>query len=159
MAIARRHDLLVVEDAAQGVFARYKDQWLGTIGHMGCYSFHETKNFSCGEGGALVINHPPLERRAEILRDKGTNRSQFLRGQVDKYTWVDIGSSYGLSDMLAAFLFGQLENMEKITARRSQIHKRYVDMLAPLLEKCRIRIAGVPPRLYHQPSHVLCADR
>ncbi len=144
MAIARRHDLLVVEDAAQGVFARYKDRWLGTIGHMGCYSFHETKNFSCGEGGALVINHSPLEARAEILRDKGTNRSQFLRGQVDKYTWVDIGSSYGPSDMLAAFLFGQLENMEKITARRSQIHNLYFDMLAPLVEAGRIRLARVP---------------
>ena len=94
MAIARRHNLLVVEDAAQGVFAKYKDQWLGAIGHLGCFSFHETKNFSCGEGGALVVNDRSLEKRAEILREKGTNRSQFLRGQVDKYTWVDIGSSY-----------------------------------------------------------------
>ncbi len=160
MAIARRHDLLVVEDAAQGVFARYKDQWLGTIGHMGCYSFHETKNFSCGEGGALVINHPPLERRAEILRDKGTNRSQFLRGQVDKYTWVDVGSSYGPSDMLAAFLLGQLENMEKITARRRQIHNRYVDMLAPLLEKGRIGVGRAPPHcaINHHMFYVLTAD-
>src|SRR4051794_3535477 len=110
MEIANRHDLLVVEDAAQGVFARYKDQWLGTIGHLGCYSFHETKNFSCGEGGALVINDPAMQARAEIVREKGTNRSQFLRGQVDKYTWVDVGSSYAPSDMLAAFLVGQLEN-------------------------------------------------
>lgn len=144
MAIARRHNLLVVEDAAQGVFAKYKGQWLGTIGHMGCYSFHETKNFSCGEGGALTVNEPGLEKRAEILREKGTNRSQFLRGQVDKYTWVDIGSSYVLSDILAAFLFGQLENMEKITARRGEIFNLYVNLLAPLVESGRIRTAFVP---------------
>ncbi len=113
MAIAQRHDLIVVEDAAQGVFARYKDSWLGTIGHMGCYSFHETKNFSCGEGGALVVNAPQFEQRAEILRQKGTNRSQFLRGQVDKYTWVDIGSSYVPSDMLAAFVSGLVEYLKE----------------------------------------------
>ena len=144
MAIARRHHLLVVEDAAQGVFAKYKDQWLGTIGQMGCYSFHETKNFSCGEGGALTINDPTLEKRAEILRDKGTNRSQFMRGQVDKYTWVDIGSSYVLSDMLAAFLLGQLENMEKITARRREIYLRYASMFAPLVESGLIHIPFAP---------------
>jgi dTDP-4-amino-4,6-dideoxygalactose transaminase len=144
MAIARRHNLLVVEDAAQGVFAKYKDQWLGTIGDMGCYSFHETKNFSCGEGGALAVNHPDLEKRAEILREKGTNRSQFLRGQVDKYTWVDIGSSYILSDMLAAFLHGQLENMEKITDRRTEIYNRYESLLAPLVETGRIRTPFIP---------------
>ena len=135
MAIARRHNLLVVEDAAQGVFAQYKGQWLGTIGQMGCYSFHETKNFSCGEGGALIVNDAALEKRAEILREKGTNRSQFLRGQVDKYTWVDIGSSYVPSDMLAAFLLGQLENIkEKITARREEIFNLYAGKLAPLVE-------------------------
>jgi len=144
MAIARRHRLLVVEDAAQGVFAKYKGRWLGTIGQMGCYSFHETKNFSCGEGGALTINDPALEKRAEILREKGTNRSQFLRGQVDKYTWVDIGSSYVLSDMLAAFLLGQLENMEKITARRREICLRYAGMLAPLVENGLIRTPFTP---------------
>ena len=144
MAIARRHNLLVVEDAAQGVFAKYKGQWLGTIAQMGCYSFHETKNFSCGEGGALVINDPELEKRAEILREKGTNRSQFLRGQVDKYTWVDIGSSYVLSDMLAAFLLGQLENMQKITARREEIFKLYGTLLAPLVESGQIRTPFTP---------------
>jgi dTDP-4-amino-4,6-dideoxygalactose transaminase len=144
MAIARRHNLLVVEDAAQGVFAKYKGRWLGTIGQMGCYSFHETKNFSCGEGGALIINDPALEKRAEILRDKGTNRSQFLRGQVDKYTWVDIGSSYVPSDMLAAFLLGQLENMEKITARREEIFKLYDSILAPLVESGLIRTPFTP---------------
>lgn len=160
MAIARRHDLLVVEDAAQGVFAKYKDQWLGTIGHIGCYSFHETKNFSCGEGGALVINDPRLEKRAEILREKGTNRSQFLRGQVDKYTWVDIGSSYVPSDMLAAFLLGQLENMEKITARRGEIYNRYAGMLAPLAERGLIHTPGVPQHCtnnYHM-FYILAAD-
>jgi dTDP-4-amino-4,6-dideoxygalactose transaminase len=144
MAIARRHNLLVVEDAAQGVFAKYKDQWLGTIGDMGCYSFHETKNFSCGEGGALVVNNKRFENRAEILREKGTNRSQFLRGQVDKYTWVDIGSSYVPSDMLAAFLVGQLENMEKITEKRRLIYNQYSRMLAPLAERGLIRLPIIP---------------
>jgi dTDP-4-amino-4,6-dideoxygalactose transaminase len=144
MAIARRHNLLVVEDAAQGVFAKYKEQWLGTIGDMGCYSFHETKNFSCGEGGALVVNKERFEDRAEILREKGTNRSQFLRGQVDKYTWVDIGSSYVPSDMLAAFLVGQLENMEKITEKRRLIYDRYFEILTPLAERGLIRLPIVP---------------
>ncbi len=160
MAIASRHNLLVVEDAAQGVFAKYKGQWLGTIGQMGCYSFHETKNFSCGEGGALTINDPALEKRAEILREKGTNRSQFMRGQVDKYTWVDIGSSYVLSDMLAAFLLGQLENMEKITARRREIYLSYNGMLAPLVESGRIRIPFIPQHCtpnYHM-FYVLATD-
>ena len=160
MAIAGRHNLLVVEDAAQGVFAKYKDQWLGTLGHMGCYSFHETKNFSCGEGGALVINDPRLEKRAEILREKGTNRSQFLRGQVDKYTWVDIGSSYVPSDMLAAFLVGQLENMEKITTRRGEIYNRYAGMLAPLAERGLIHLPSVPQHCtnnFHM-FYILAAD-
>lgn len=144
MDIADRHGLLVVEDAAQGVHSRYKNRYLGTIGHFGCYSFHETKNLSCGEGGALVINDPAMEQRAEILREKGTNRSQFLRGQADKYTWVDVGSSYLPSDMLAAFLLGQIENMEKITRRRGEIFERYLAMLAPLVERGLIRIPAVP---------------
>jgi dTDP-4-amino-4,6-dideoxygalactose transaminase len=144
MAIASRHNLLVVEDAAQGVFAKYKDRWLGTIGDMGCYSFHETKNFSCGEGGALVVNKKRFENRAEILREKGTNRSQFLRGQVDKYTWIDIGSSYVPSDMLAAFLVGQLESMEKITEKRRLIYNQYSRMLAPLTERGLIQLPTVP---------------
>jgi dTDP-4-amino-4,6-dideoxygalactose transaminase len=160
MAIAARHDLLVVEDAAQGVFAKYKEQWLGTIGHLGCYSFHETKNISCGEGGALVINDPRLEKRAEILREKGTNRSQFLRGEVDKYTWTDIGSSYVPSDMLAAFLLGQLENMDKITARRCEIYRRYATMFAPLIERGLVRAPGMPQHCapnYHM-FYLLTAD-
>lgn len=160
MAIAQRHDLVVVEDAAQGVFARYKDSWLGTIGHMGCYSFHETKNFSCGEGGALVVNAPQFEQRAEILRQKGTNRSQFLRGQVDKYTWVDIGSSYVPSDMLAAFLLGQLEHLETITAKRRQIYQRYEALLTPLGERGLLRLPIIPQHCvsnYHM-FYVLAAD-
>jgi dTDP-4-amino-4,6-dideoxygalactose transaminase len=161
MAIARRHNLLVVEDAAQGVFAKYKGQWLGTIGHMGCYSFHETKNFSCGEGGALTVNDPDFEKRAEILREKGTNRSQFLRGQVDKYTWVDIGSSYILSDMLAAFLHGQLENMEKITDRRTEIFNRYESLLAPLVKNGRIRTPFIPEHCTpnHHMFYLLAANQ
>jgi dTDP-4-amino-4,6-dideoxygalactose transaminase len=160
MAIARRHNLIVVEDAAQGVFAKYKDRWLGAIGHLGCYSFHETKNFSCGEGGALVVNDPRFEKRAEILRDKGTNRGQFLRGQVDKYTWVDVGSSYVLSDMLAAFLLGQLENMERITSRRRAIHERYAGALAPLAAANRIGVPFAPLHCAtnHHMFHILTAD-
>lgn len=160
MDIAHRYGLLVVEDAAQGVFARYRNRWLGTIGHLGCYSFHETKNISCGEGGALVINDPAMEDRAEILREKGTNRSKFLRGQVDKYTWVDVGSSYGPSDLLAAFLVGQLEHMEKITKRRGEIFERYVAILAPLVHRGLIRIPVTPQHCttnYHM-FYVLTAD-
>jgi dTDP-4-amino-4,6-dideoxygalactose transaminase len=140
MTIARRHDLLVVEDAAQGVFARHRDRWLGAIGHLGCYSFHETKNFSCGEGGALVVNDPDLENRAEILRAKGTNRSQFLRGQVDKYTWVDIGSSYVLSDMLAAFLLGQLLRCSASASGHRQSHRRSL---------CAVTLHDQPPYVLH----------
>ena len=160
MAIARRHDLLVVEDAAQGVFAKYKDQWVGTIGHAGCYSFHETKNYSCGEGGALVVNDAGWEQRAEILHQKGTNRSRFLRGEVDMYTWMDVGSSYAPSDLLAAFLLGQIENMEKITARRSEICARYASMLAPLVERGAIRTPVIPQHCAtnHHMFYVLAAD-
>ncbi|MGO9103433.1 MAG: dTDP-4-amino-4,6-dideoxygalactose transaminase [Mycobacterium sp.] len=160
MDIADRHNLLVVEDAAQGAHARYKDRWLGTIGQLGCYSFHETKNFSCGEGGALVINDPDLQPRAEILREKGTNRSQFMRGQVDKYTWVDVGSSYVPSDMLAAFLVGQIESMEKITRRRGEIFDRYSAILAPLVGRSLIRIPVVPQHCsnsYHM-FYILTGD-
>ncbi|AEV70952.1 TDP-4-keto-6-deoxy-D-glucose transaminase [Mycolicibacterium rhodesiae NBB3] len=160
MDIATRNGLLVVEDAAQGVSARYKRRWLGTIGHLGCYSFHETKNISCGEGGALVVNDPALAYRAEILREKGTNRRQFMRGQSDKYTWCDVGSSYGPSDILAAFLMGQIEHMEKIAIRRGEIFDRYVSILAPLVERSQIRIPVVPPECttnYHM-FYLLTAD-
>lgn len=116
MEIAQEHNLNVVEDAAQGVNAKYKGKYLGTIGDFGCYSFHETKNYVCGEGGALLINSddPKIIERAEIIREKGTNRSKFHRGEVDKYTWVDIGSSYLPSDLLAAFLYAQLEKLDEI---------------------------------------------
>ena len=123
--IAQKYRLIVIEDAAQGVNAKYKGQYLGTIGDIGAYSFHETKNFICGEGGAIVLNRQELVERAEIVREKGTNRTRFFRGEVDKYTWVDIGSSLLPSDILAAFLFAQLENMDLITRKRQEIYRRY----------------------------------
>ena len=149
MDIARRHDLLVVEDAAQGVCASYKGKFLGTIGHLGCYSFHETKNFISGEGGALVINDERFFERAEIIREKGTNRSQFFRGMVDKYTWVDIGSSYLPSDMIAAFLYAQLEESEKITNKRMHIWNSYDTGLKQLFESGKIRGPYCPKECVH----------
>jgi dTDP-4-amino-4,6-dideoxygalactose transaminase len=138
--IAKKYNLLVIEDAAQGVDAKYKDKYLGTIGDIGCYSFHETKNFSAGEGGAVSINNPRYLERAEIIREKGTNRSQFFRGEVDKYTWVDIGSSYLLSDINAAVLFHQLENIEKINQKRKEIFETYYNELMPLQHKKKLRL-------------------
>ena len=123
--IAHRHNLYVVEDAAQALGSFYKGKPLGTIGDMGCFSFHETKNVISGEGGAIIINNEKFIERAEIIREKGTNRSKFFRGQVDKYTWVDIGSSYLPSDMIAAFLYSQLENMDKINQKRIDIWNEY----------------------------------
>jgi dTDP-4-amino-4,6-dideoxygalactose transaminase len=125
MAIAHKHRIAVVEDNAHGLFGKYKGRWLGTFGCLATQSFHETKNVTCGEGGALLINDPTLAERAEIIREKGTNRSRFFRGQVDKYTWVDIGSSYVMSDVLAAFLYGQLEVWQGIQARRNRIWEYY----------------------------------
>ena len=139
MDIARQNDLYVVEDAAQGVNAKYKDTFLGTIGDMGTYSFHETKNIICGEGGAIVINNEIFIEQAEIIREKGTNRSKFFRGEVDKYTWVDIGSSYLLSDLLAAFLYAQLENMEQINERREEVFNYYYRDLMPLVDEGKMR--------------------
>ena len=144
MDIAKKHHLYVVEDAAQGVNAKYKDKYLGTIGHFGCYSFHETKNFICGEGGALVINDEKFIERAEIIREKGTNRSKFFRGEVDKYTWVDIGSSYLPSDILAAFLFAQLENMEEITEKRKAIYKNYLSSFINLEKENFLELPFIP---------------
>lgn len=144
MRIAREHDLWVVEDAAQGVDSYYRGRALGSIGHLGCYSFHETKNVICGEGGALCINDPRLIERAEIIRDKGTNRKQFFRGQVDKYTWVDAGSSYVPSEIACAFLYGQLEHLDEITARRSEIFHRYTDNLRDLSAAHGIRLPIIP---------------
>lgn len=125
MDIAYRHKLWVVEDAAQGINARYKEKYLGGIGHLGCYSLHETKNISMGEGGALIINDPALKARAEIIREKGTNRSKFYRGEVDKYSWVDIGSSFLPSDINAAVLKAQLEHLDEIQSKRNELYERY----------------------------------
>lgn len=144
MDIARRHNLLVVEDAAQAVNAFYKGRALGSIGHLGCYSFHETKNYICGEGGALCINDQRFVERAEILRDKGTNRQKFFRGEVDKYTWVDVGSSYVLGEILAAFLYGQLEHLDAISARRRTLYQYYAEHLRPLEEAGLLRLPRIP---------------
>ena len=125
LQIAKKHKLLLIEDNAHGLFAKYKGRYLGTFGALATQSFHETKNIICGEGGALIINDESLVERAEILREKGTNRSRFLRGQVEKYTWVDIGSSWVMSDLLAAILYGQLQRSSAINARRVDIWNRY----------------------------------
>lgn len=132
MELASRYGLLVIEDAAQGVLSNYKGRPLGSIGDMGCYSFHETKNITSGEGGALLINNPSMVERAEIIREKGTNRSKFFRGQVDKYTWVDIGSSYLPGEIIAAFLWAQLEDADLITARRLELWRRYHEVLGEI---------------------------
>jgi dTDP-4-amino-4,6-dideoxygalactose transaminase len=144
-ATAHKHELLVVEDAAQAVNATYKGSYLGTLGQLGAYSFHATKNFSCGEGGALVVNDEKLIERAEIVREKGTNRSRFYRGQVDKYTWMDIGSSYVLADLLAAVLLVQLQHMERITIERRRVYQHYLDALQPLAERGLLTLPVIPP--------------
>ncbi|PKN88879.1 MAG: dTDP-4-amino-4,6-dideoxygalactose transaminase [Deltaproteobacteria bacterium HGW-Deltaproteobacteria-1] len=143
LQIANDHGLRVIEDAAQGLLSRYQDQFLGTIGHLGCLSFHETKNIISGEGGALLINDPELTERAEIIWEKGTNRSKFFRGQVDKYTWVDIGSSFLPGELTAAFLFAQLEAAEKINSQRRKIFNLYLDLLRPLERDGKIRLPFV----------------
>jgi len=137
--IARRHNILVIEDAAQGVMSKYKGRALGAIGDLGALSFHETKNISSGEGGALLINAPTLAERAEIIREKGTDRSKFFRGQVDKYTWVDIGSSYLPGEIIAAFLWAQMEAAESITQRRLDIWKTYHQAFESLESSGRVR--------------------
>jgi dTDP-4-amino-4,6-dideoxygalactose transaminase len=143
-ALATEYGLRVIEDAAQGVNSWYGDKALGSLGDLGTYSFHETKNYICGEGGALSVNDPALVERAEIIRDKGTNRRQFFRGQVDKYTWVDVGSSYVPSEICCAFLYAQLELMDAITERRKTIFGYYRDHLAPLEEEGLLRLPRVP---------------
>ena len=144
MEIAKKHNLIVIEDAAQGVNATYKGKYLGTIGDLGAYSFHETKNYSCGEGGAIIINNPKFLERAEIIREKGTNRSKFLRGEVDKYTWVDVGNSFLPSDILAAVLLPQLENMNVIQNKRKQIYDYYYSGLKYLEEQGIIQLPSIP---------------
>lgn len=149
MDIARRHGLLVVEDAAQGVNAFYKGRGLGSIGDYGCYSFHETKNYSMGEGGALLIRDADKTDRAEIIREKGTDRSKFLRGAVDKYTWVDMGSSYLPSEMNAAYLLAQLEEADMINDNRLASWDAYYELLSPLAESGRIDLPVIPEECAH----------
>jgi dTDP-4-amino-4,6-dideoxygalactose transaminase len=150
--IAHRHNLAMVEDNAHGLFGKYRQQFLGTFGSLATQSFHETKNFTCGEGGALLINQPDLIERAEILREKGTNRSRFFRGQVAKYTWVDVGSSYLPSDILAAFLYAQFEHAQEIQAARQLIWGTYHAALASWALANQVRQPVIPPhceQTYH----------
>lgn len=149
MAIAERYQLLVIEDAAQGVHASYRGRPLGSIGHLGCFSFHETKNIISGEGGALLINDPSFIERAEIIREKGTDRSKFFRGQVDKYTWVDVGSSYVPGEITAAFLYAQMQAAESITERRLAIWRRYHTAFEPLELNGRVRRPLIPDGCAH----------
>jgi dTDP-4-amino-4,6-dideoxygalactose transaminase len=145
MPMARQHGIAVVEDNAHGLYGKYRGRYLGTFGELATLSFHETKNFSCGEGGALLLNDPQFNERAEILREKGTDRSRFFRGEVDKYTWVDIGSSYLPSDLLAAFLRAQLEHRDQIQSKRRQIWETYSRELASWAESNAVKLPIVPP--------------
>ena len=158
MDIARRHNLLVVEDAAQGVMSTYKGKALGTIGDVGCYSFHETKNYSMGEGGAVSINNPEMIERAEILREKGTNRAKFFRGQVDKYNWVDIGDSFLPSELNAAYLYAQLEKADEINNDRLRSWEEYNNAFKPLEEKGLVSLPVVPEGCVHNAHmyHIKC---
>lgn len=160
MDIANRHNLYVIEDAAQGVMATYKGKALGTIGDLGCFSFHDTKNYSMGEGGAILIQNEKFKERAEIIREKGTNRSRFFRGQVDKYTWVDIGSSYLPSELNAAYLFAQLENADTINRNRLKIWETYFTNLKELEEKGYIELPVVPQGCEHNAHmfYIKCSD-
>ena len=160
MDIAKRHNLIVVEDAAQGVMSKYKGKHLGTIGTFGCYSFHETKNYSMGEGGALVINNPEYNERAEILREKGTNRAKFFRGQVDKYTWVDFGDSYLPSELNAAYLWAQLLNADEINGNRIATWNRYYQGLQTMAKEGKFEIPTVPEECEHNAHmfYLKCKD-
>jgi len=149
METAGRYGLTVVEDAAQGLLSRYEGRALGTIGDLGCFSFHETKNIQCGEGGALVVNRSEFVGRAEIVREKGTNRSRFFRGEVDKYSWVDVGSSYLLSDLNAAYLFAQLEASEDIVRDRLSVWNRYRSELSDLAALERLELPRIPRNCEH----------
>ncbi len=152
LAIASRHGVRVVEDNAHGLFSRYKDAYTGTLGCLATQSFHETKNFTCGEGGALIINDAELVERALVIREKGTNRSRFFRGEVDKYTWVDLGSSYLPSDLLAAFLYAQLEARKTIQEKRERVWHRYHESLAGWAAENDVKLPVIPPeceQAYH----------
>ena len=160
MEIARKYNLVVIEDAAQGVMSTYKGRALGTIGDFGCYSFHETKNYSMGEGGALVINNPEYNERAEILREKGTNRSKFFRGQVDKYTWVDFGDSYLPSELNAAYLWAQLCAADEINENRMESWNLYYEELKELKEEGKIELPVIPKDCIHNAHmfYIKCKD-
>ena len=149
MDIAKRHGLLVVEDAAQGVMSFYKGRALGTIGDFGCFSFHDTKNYTMGEGGAILLKDPKNAERAEILREKGTDRSKFLRGQIDKYSWRAYGSSYLPSELSAAYLLAQLDEADKINENRLASWRRYQELLAPLEEQGKVEIPHIPAECQH----------
>ena len=149
MEIACKYNLKVIEDAAQGVMSTYKGKALGTIGDFGCYSFHETKNYSMGEGGALVINNPIYNEKAEILREKGTDRAKFFRGQVDKYTWVDFGDSYLPSELNAAYLWAQLQNADRINENRLKSWNTYRNAFEKLVEAGKIEIPYIPEECIH----------
>jgi len=153
LGVAGRYGLAVVEDNAHGLFGKYKGRYLGTFGCLATQSFHETKNFTCGEGDALLINDPRYIERAEIIRETGTNRSRFFRGQVDKYTWVDVGSSYLPSDILAAFLYAQLEAREQIQAKRQRIWHYYYNCLRDWAAAHDVRLPVVPLHC-EQPYHM-----
>ena len=153
MEIAARHRIPVIEDNAHGLFGKYRGRYLGTFGSLATQSFHETKNFTCGEGGALIINDPQYIERAEIIREKGTNRSRFFRGQVDKYTWVDIGSSYLPSDVLAAFLYAQLEVRELIQSKRKRIWEYYYGHLKTWAKGVGVQLPFAPTHC-EQPYHM-----
>jgi dTDP-4-amino-4,6-dideoxygalactose transaminase len=161
MAIAGKHNLLVVEDAAQAVNGHYRGRALGSIGHLGAYSFHSTKDYTCGEGGALCVNSPEMAGRAEIIRDKGTNRNKFLRGEVDKYSWVDVGSSYVPSEISCAFLYAQLETMDRIKTLRCQIVQRYQSRLSHLEQLGLLRLPQIPVECEssHHMYYILLPDQ
>ncbi|MFP4698564.1 MAG: dTDP-4-amino-4,6-dideoxygalactose transaminase [Eubacteriales bacterium] len=160
MHIAKKHKIYVIEDAAQGVMSTYKGKALGTIGYLGCFSFHETKNYTMGEGGALLINNKKFVERAEIIREKGTNRSKFIRGQIDKYTWVDLGSSYLPSDINAALLYAQLEKAEGINDYRLKIWETYYKRLIELAEEDLIELPYIPKDCEHNAHmfYIKCKD-
>ncbi|MDR2509545.1 MAG: dTDP-4-amino-4,6-dideoxygalactose transaminase [Spirochaetaceae bacterium] len=153
LEIAQKYNICVIEDAAQGIGAAYKGRRLGSIGDMGCYSFHETKNITCGEGGALLLRDKKYIERSEIIREKGTDRSRFYRGQVDKYTWIDIGSSYLPSELCAAYLYSQLENLEMVTNDRLKTWNNYYEYLKPLLDEGRVELPLIPKDCEHN-AHI-----
>lgn len=153
LEIARKHHLYVIEDAAQGMMAAYKGKYLGTIGDFGTYSFHETKNYTMGEGGLICLNNSRYVQRGEVIREKGTNRSQYFRGEIDKYSWVDIGSSYLPSEMNAAYLLPQLEIAEEINQKRLQLWQRYYEALLPLADTGKIELPSVPEECRHN-AHI-----